>query len=259
MAAENILQEIAGRIRQELPEAKRKFPAADLERLAAIAPLRPDFRAALRNGPKVIAELKRASPSKGLIRRDFPVRELAIELTLSGAAALSVLTEKHYFLGALENLKIAAAAVEIPLLRKDFIIDEYQILEARCYGASAVLLIAALLEPARLMALYDFALSQKLAVLLEVHDEAELALALELGAPVIGVNCRDLRTFRTDLAVTERLLEKIPASVTAVAESGIGSRADMLRLHTLGADAFLIGETLMRAPSPGAALEDLLK
>jgi indole-3-glycerol phosphate synthase len=206
----------------------------------------------------VIAELKRASPSKGLIRADFQPRELAAELAEAGAAALSVLTEPHYFQGSPEALMEAACSVPLPLLRKDFIIHEVQLAEALEWGASAVLLIAAALSAEEYPRLYRAARAAGLDVLSEVHDQAELETVLAAGAQIVGVNSRDLKTFRTDLTGTAELISRIPAGTLRVAESGIRDGADLRRLMDAGADAFLIGETLMRAPSPGVALRALL-
>jgi indole-3-glycerol phosphate synthase len=206
----------------------------------------------------VIAELKKASPSRGLIRADFRPRDLALELEAAGAAALSVLTEPHYFQGHPEVLRQAAGAVGIPLLRKDFIIHPVQLAEALDWGASAVLLIAAALTPDDYRRLYEAARASGLDVLSEVHSREELEVVLAAGAHIVGVNSRDLKTFRTDLAGTAELLAAIPAGVVRVAESGIRDGADLAGLRAAGADAFLIGETLMRAASPGDALRELL-
>lgn len=206
----------------------------------------------------IIAELKMASPSKGLIRKDFPVAELAAELARSGAAALSVLTEPHYFRGSLENLRIAAENVEIPVLRKDFIFDELQVLEAAAFGADAVLLIAAALNYERMRNFYQYARTLKLDVLCEVHNEAELEMVLDFNPEIIGINCRDLKTFNIDRERTYKLLGQIPPDKVKVAESGIQNHADIVRLRQAGADAFLIGETLMRARHPGKALRELI-
>ena len=220
------------------------------------------FREALRTrsttGVAVIAELKKASPSKGLIRADFPVQELARELEASGAAALSVLTDEHYFQGSLQNLEIASTATRLPCLRKDFIVDEFQILEARAHGADAILLIVAALSDAELIQLYARARDLHLDVLCEVHDEGELRRALDAGFELIGVNNRNLHTFRVDLNTSLQLSASMPAEVTKVAESGIETREDIARLRQAGFDAFLIGESLMRAPRPGDALRELL-
>ncbi len=216
------------------------------------------LRHAAQNGVAVIAELKKASPSKGLIRADFRPSGLAKELEKAGAAALSVLTDEEFFQGSLANLQQASAATALPCLRKDFIVDQMQILEARAHCADAILLIVAALEQKELAALARAALVQGLDVLCEVHDEEELQRALDAGCDLIGVNSRDLRTFQVDLATAFRLAEKIPAGCLRVAESGIHSGEDITGLRSAGYNAFLIGESLMRARYPGAALELLL-
>jgi indole-3-glycerol phosphate synthase len=218
------------------------------------------FRDALRraSGMAVIAELKKASPSKGLIRADFPVAALARELESAGAAALSVLTDETYFQGSLQNLAIASAATRIPCLRKDFIVDPIQIVEARAHGADAVLLIVAVLTPSELAELGACARDWRLDVLCEVHDAMELQVALDAGFDLIGVNNRNLHTFQVDLNTSRELAELMPAGVVQVAESGIETGDELSRLRQVGYDAFLIGESLMRAPSPGVALRELL-
>jgi indole-3-glycerol phosphate synthase len=253
------LEEIVAATRRALAEAKVRDDVRDLQqRASAHAPR--GFRQALRNGPgvAVIAELKKASPSKGLIRADFPVADLAGELQMAGAAALSVLTNEPYFQGSLQNLEIASAATRLPCLRKDFIVDEFQIVEARAYRADAVLLIVAALSPTELARLGVAARSAQLDVLCEVHDAIELQRALDAGFDLIGVNSRNLHTFEVDLNAALGLAELMPAGVVKVAESGIGSGEDIARLRQAGYDAFLIGESLMRAASPGEALAKLL-
>jgi indole-3-glycerol phosphate synthase len=207
----------------------------------------------------VIAELKKASPSKGLIRESFDAVELAMELERAGAAALSVLTDEDFFQGSLENLRKASAAVAIPCLRKDFIVDEFQLLEARANSADAILLIVAALTEDELTRLAGAARSQGLDVLCEVHDAEELQRALDAGCDLIGVNTRDLRTFQVDLQTAFDLAPKFPAGIVRVAESGIHSAEDVGRLRGAGYHAFLVGESLMRAERPGAALRDLIK
>jgi indole-3-glycerol phosphate synthase len=209
--------------------------------------------------PRVIAELKRASPSKGLIRHDFPVASLAGDLAGHGAAALSVLTEPDYFRGSPLYLEQAAAAVHIPVLCKDFIVDPYQILEARSLGADAVLLIAAALDRIQAAELVCCAREAGLDVLAEAHDAREIEALADAGANVIGVNSRDLKTFAVDLGGTARLLAAIPDGVIRVAESGIATSEDMRFLAAAGAHAFLVGETLMRAQRPGDRLAELLR
>ncbi len=258
----SILDTIVERTRADVATRRQAVPLAALEaRLGTARPVLP-FADALRRPdggrPTIIAELKKASPSKGLIRADFAPLDLARELAAAGAAALSVLTEPHFFQGHPDYLAAVAPAVPIPCLRKDFIVDEYQVVEARVLGASALLLIAASLPDGLYSRLFALARELGLGVLTEVHDEAELARVLPLGVDVVGVNSRNLKTFQVDLAVAERMLGQIPASQVRIAESGVVSGADMARLVAAGADGFLVGETLMRAVSPGAALRELL-
>src|SRR6185369_7806146 len=211
------------------------------------------------NGPAVIAELKKASPSKGILRSTFHVGSLAFQLASAGAAALSVLTEEDHFLGSLSNLLEASAATELPCLRKDFIVDQFQILEARAHRADAILLIVAGLSQPELQFLYEKAKTQKLDVLVEVHDEEELDRALEIGADIIGVNSRNLKTFEVNLQTSMRLAKRLPANVLKVAESGIHTAPDMSMLRAAGFQAFLIGESLMRTDYPGKSLRELLE
>jgi indole-3-glycerol phosphate synthase len=257
-----VLDRIVQATRVRIAKAKRDTDSGVLrERSEQHAPrgFRGALRARSREGVAVIAELKKASPSKGLIRAEFDPVALGRELEAGGATALSVLTDEEFFQGSLGNLVAASAAVRIPCLRKDFIVDEFQILEARAHSADAILLIVAALVPAELNRLAQAAKSAGLDVLCEVHDEAELERALEAGCDLIGVNSRDLRTFQVDLEVALRLVEKIPAHVVRVAESGIHTGEDIRRLRAAGYDAFLVGESLMRAPRPGDALNELLQ
>ena len=220
------------------------------------------FRANLRlvsqSGPAVIAELKKASPSKGLIRPDFDLPALATELESAGAACLSVVTDEQFFQGSLRNLELASESVHIPCLRKDFIVDEFQLLEARAHHADAILLIVAALTQDELVSLYRRSRELQLDVLVEVHDADELGRALAAGCDLIGVNNRNLHTFHVDLNTSLDLAQRIPAGVVKVAESGIDSAADIARLRDAGFDTFLIGESLMRAARPGNALRSLL-
>lgn len=209
-------------------------------------------------GPAVIAELKKASPSRGLIRANFDPAKLAYELQAAGATALSVLTDEEYFCGSLENLRLASAATKLPCLRKDFIVDELQVLEARANSADAILLIVAALGQNELVSLARRASDYELDVLCEVHDAEELARALDVGCDLIGVNSRDLRTFQVDLQTAFRLAARMPKGVLSVAESGIQSAEDIAQLRDAGYGAFLIGESLMKAESPGQALRTLL-
>ncbi len=205
-------------------------------------------------GPAVIAELKKASPSKGLLRGTLHVAGLAEEFVRAGAAALSVLTEEQFFLGSLGNLRAASAAATVPCLRKDFIVDEFQVLESRAYSADALLLIVAALTDDELARLGARSREFGLDVLCEVHDETELQRAVDVGFDLIGVNSRNLRTFEVDLGTALRLAPKIPAGAVKVAESGIQSPKDIADLRSAGYQAFLIGESLMRADRPGEAL-----
>jgi indole-3-glycerol phosphate synthase len=255
------LDQIVSSTRRKVSEAKRSADLRQLERRAELHVPR-GFRRALEeknsSAIAVIAELKKASPSKGLIRAEFHVEELARELEAAGAAALSVLTDQQFFQGSLDNLRVASAAVKIPCLRKDFIVDEFQLLEARANAADAVLLIVAALSESELQILSLGARARGLDVLCEVHDEKELQRALDVGCELVGVNTRDLRTFQVDPETAFRLAELLPKSTVRVAESGIRSGEDIARLRAAGYQAFLIGETLMRAQRPGAALRELV-
>lgn len=256
-----MLLRIVERVRADLDAA----PAEGIESLRRRAlrlPAPPDFRAALRpaavaSGTRIIAEIKRASPSRGHIREVPDPAALALDLQHSGAAALSIITERHYFGGDPLFLQQAAAAVSIPVLRKDFIIDARQVVEARLWGAAAVLLIAALLEDDTLELLLREARACGLQALVEVHNREELERVLALDAPVVGVNSRDLHSFTIDLRRASRLLASIPPARTRVAESGIRSRDDARRLAESGADALLVGERLMSSGDPAAALAEL--
>ena len=216
------------------------------------------LREARRTRPAVIAELKKASPSRGLIRADFDAASLAVELEVAGAACLSVLTDEPFFQGSLRNLQLASAATRLLCLRKDFIVDEFQILEARANGADAVLLIAAALGDESLRRLRATAGEFDLDVLCEVHNVEELARVADLGCEMYGVNSRDLRSFHVDPAQAEALARQLPAGTVHVAESGIHNAADVARMQAAGYQAFLVGEHLMRAESPGDALRQLL-
>lgn len=255
------LEEIIAATRARVAAEKSPAKARALE-LRGAAHHPRGFREALirasKSGPAVIAELKKASPSKGLIRADFPVAELARELESDGAAALSVLTDELFFQGSLGNLELASQATSLPCLRKDFIVDEFQLLQARAHHADAVLLIVAALTPNELTKLARRAREVELEVLCEVHDRHELQRALDTGSEIIGVNNRNLHTFRVDLNTSLRLVERIPRGTIKVAESGIESGEDIAKLRAAGFEAFLIGESLMRAPRPGEALAELL-
>jgi indole-3-glycerol phosphate synthase len=256
------LNEIVAATRVRVAAARRKADLSALERQAR-GHMPRQFRKKLLQTAEsdiaIIAELKRASPSKGLIRADFQVAPLARELALAGAAALSVLTDEKFFKGSLENLCEASAATQLPCLRKDFIVEEFQLLEARAHCADAALLIVAALSQAELTALVKGARELELDVLCEVHDEEEFERAQDCGCDLIGVNSRDLRTFKVDLATAFRMAERFPKNIIAVAESGIQSGNDIARLRAAGYQCFLIGESLMRAPSPGEALQRLIR
>jgi indole-3-glycerol phosphate synthase len=248
---------------RELVERRKSYCSEQQMMLRAHSlPGTRDFRAALADHsddiPNIIAEIKKASPSKGLIRENFRPVALARELAANGAAALSVLTEPEFFQGGIRNLRMAHDNVAIPVLRKDFIVTEYQLYEARVFGADAVLLIAAALNDEELKHLYRIATDLGLEVLLEVHDIEELERALAIDPVIVGVNARDLKTFKVSLETTENLMANIPDGIVKVAESGIHTQADIRRLQDAGADAFLIGESIMRKASPGAALQKLL-
>jgi indole-3-glycerol phosphate synthase len=251
--------------RATVAAGKQLVPAVDLEKRAAAHRPR-GWAAALRKqcatGIAVIAEIKKASPSKGLIREQFDVEWLARSYQSGGAAVLSVLTDEPFFQGSLRNLELASKAVRLPCLRKDFMVDEYQIIEARAHRADAILLIAAALSNVEMKRFSAAARGAGLDVLVEVHTGEELDRVLdalgETGADAIGVNNRDLKTFEVSLETSLALIERIPASVLHVAESGITTAGDLAKLRGAGFDAFLIGESLMRRPDPGAALAELL-
>jgi len=255
------LDQIVATTRQKIAQSRVNADLRLLERQAQNHIPR-GFRRALETNDRstiaIIAELKKASPSRGLIRADFDPTALARELELAGAAALSVLTDEEFFQGSLENLRLASASTRLPCLRKDFIVDEFQLLEARAYRADAVLLIVAALSAAELSTLASSARNHELDVLCEVHDEEELQRAVDAGCDLIGINSRDLRTFAVDLDTALRLASLIPKNVVRVAESGIHSGADVARLRAAGYQAFLIGESLMKAESPGDALRTLI-
>jgi indole-3-glycerol phosphate synthase len=257
---ETVLDRIVAHKREELAVAKAAHPLAELRSRIHDAPKGRDFAAALRGpGTALIAEVKKASPSRGVLREDFDHVALAKEYAGAGASAISVLTDEKHFQGALAHLADIRSALPggPPLLRKDFMFDEYQLYEARCHGADAVLLITAILETALLKELVSEAGALGLAALVEVHDEAEVERALQAGASLTGVNNRDLRTFEVDLATTERLRPLVPRACTLVAESGIFTREDVRRLEECGVDAVLIGEALVTAPEPGARIREL--
>ena len=246
----------------QVSSSRRNSDRQALERAAAAHTprgFRNQLRRVAQDGIAIIAELKKASPSKGLIRADFRPSELARDLERSGAAALSVLTDEQFFQGSLDYLRQASSSSSLPCLRKDFIVDEFQIVEARANRADAILLIVAALDQKELVSVAGIARSQDLDVLCEAHDERELQRALDAGCDLIGINRRNLRTFEVNLETAFRLVEKMPATCVRVAESGIQSGADLARLRSAGYEAFLIGESLMKAERPGEALAKLIE
>ena len=251
--------------RASVAASKTRVSTAELERQAGLHQPRgwaAALRLRARSGPAIIAEIKKASPSKGVIREDLDVAWLAQHYASGGATALSVLTDEPYFQGSLHNLELASSAVALPCLRKDFMVDEYQIVQARAHCADAILLIAAALTSDEMKRFSQSAHALALDVLVEVHTAAELDRVLDVlgedGADAIGVNNRDLKTFEVRLDTSLALIERIPATVVRVTESGISTAEDLSRLRSAGFDAFLIGESLMRQPDPGEALGALL-
>ena len=258
----DILNKIIATKHEEVAAARGVKSMAQLEAEIAQQGAPRDFVAAIRqkieNGQSaVIAEIKRASPSKGVIRADFRPADIACSYAEHGAACLSVLTDRQYFQGAPEYLQAARAACTLPVLRKDFLIDAYQVAEARAMGADAILLIAAALDLPQMQALERQAMDYGMAVLVEVHDGLELEAALQLQTPLLGINNRNLRTFEVSLETTLGLLPRIPAERIVVTESGILSRGDVIRMRENDVHAFLVGEAFMRAPEPGEALAAL--
>ncbi len=254
----DILERIIAVKREEVSAAERSAPLEELRLEASARDLR-DFVGALRakhaaGAPAVIAEVKKASPSKGILREHFVPAEIARSYEHGGAACLSVLTDVQFFQGSAAYLEAARAACSLPVLRKDFIIDPYQVVEARAMGADAILLIAAALSTEQMQDLEAFAHSLGLAVLVEVHDERELGAALTLKTPLIGINNRNLRTFETTLDTTLGMLDALPEDRIVVTESGILSRADVERMRAHDVHTFLVGEAFMRAEDPGAEL-----
>jgi indole-3-glycerol phosphate synthase len=254
-----MLSRIVEHKREEVGERRRRVPLAEARRRAAdAAPARP-FAAALR-GPRIrlIAEVKRASPSAGMLRPHFEPAAIAAGYEAAGAAAVSVLTDARFFQGTDDHLVAVRRAVRVPVLRKDFVVDPYQVYEARGLGADAVLLIAAILPLAALRDLAALAAELDLAALVEVHTEAEVETALGAGARLIGINNRDLDTLETSLEPSRRLRPRIPGTATVVAESGIERRQDVEEMERLGMHAVLVGTALMRAPDPAARVRELL-
>ncbi len=254
------LATIARHVREQVERRRRQLPVAALrERELFHVPARGFARAASGECRRIIAEVKKASPSRGVIREDFDAVAIAREYASHGASAISILTEEHFFQGSLHFLEQIRGAVTEPLLRKDFIIDPYQLWEAKSYGADAILLIAALLDPSLLHDLIGQAKALSLDALVEVHSEAELNAAVESGAQLLGINNRDLKTFEVSLSTTEKLAPLIPRGMPAVCESGIDSLEQIRRVEQWGIHAFLIGESLMRTRHPGKKLRELLE
>jgi indole-3-glycerol phosphate synthase len=258
----DILEKIVAVKRQEIAAAIARKPLAAMRADAESRVLTRDFVAALRakiaaGQAAVIAEIKKASPSKGVLREDFIPADIAQAYAEHGAACLSVLTDVQFFQGCIDHLKQARASCPLPVLRKDFMVDAYQIYESRACGADAVLLIAAILDDAQMKDFEAIARSLDMAVLVEVHDAPELARALQLKTPLIGINNRNLKTFEVSLDTTLTLMRELPADRLLVCESGIHIRDDVLRMGAAGVNAFLVGEAFMRAPDPGVALAGL--
>jgi indole-3-glycerol phosphate synthase len=253
-----ILDDIVAARRASLAQSKRSRSELELRQLPLFGEERRGFERSLRRDrPAIIAEIKKASPSRGLIRADFDPVSIATAYAAGGATAVSVLTEPQFFQGALEHLAAARQAVTLPLLRKDFVVDAYQVVEARAWGADAVLLIVAILDDSQLRELLAVAGETGLDALVEAHTASEVERAVDAEASLIGINNRDLRTFVTRLETAEQLGKLVPDSAVRVAESGIETRADLARLESAGFNAFLIGESLMRSADPAARLREL--
>ncbi|MES2415567.1 MAG: indole-3-glycerol phosphate synthase TrpC [Pseudomonadota bacterium] len=258
----DILDKIVAVKREEIADAIKRKPLAVMREDAESRVLTRDFAAALRNKiaagkAAVIAEVKKASPSKGVLRADFIPADIAQSYAEHGAACLSVLTDKQFFQGSVDYLKQARASCSLPVLRKDFMVDPYQVYEARVMGADCILLIAACLDDARMKDMEALARSLDMSVLVEVHDEAELDRALQLKTPLVGINNRNLKTFEVSLEATIKLSGKVPADRIVITESGISSKADVKLMRDAKINAFLVGEAFMRAEEPGEALAEL--
>ncbi len=258
----DILNKILARKAQEISDRKALKPQAELEKMLVDASPVRGFVNSLKNKlqqrlPAVIAEIKKASPSKGVIRENFNPAEIAQQYQQGGAACLSVLTDVDFFQGADEYLVAARSACDLPVIRKDFIIDDYQLVEARVMGADCVLLIVAALEQSALICLHQKATELGLDVLVEVHDEQEMQRALELDLPMVGINNRNLRTFETSLMTTLKMLHMVPEGCFVVTESGIHNKTDVTFMRDHQVDAFLVGEAFMRAENPGVALSEI--
>ncbi|MFC2051025.1 indole-3-glycerol phosphate synthase TrpC [Chloroflexota bacterium] len=256
-----ILDEIVSHNLQELELKKRNLPMTELQRMSLQQPPPLDFASGLcGEGIRLIAEVKKASPSRGIIRPDFDPVDIALTYADNGASAISVLTENRYFQGNLNHLTDIRKAMhdKLPLMRKDFIFDPYQIYESRAYGADSLLLIVAILKPAKLKELLQLGHELHMSCLVETHNEAEVEIALKSGAKIIGINNRDLTNFRVDIAITERLRPLIPPDRIVVSESGIKERKDIERLRQSGINAAIVGESLMSAPDIAAKMRELL-
>ncbi len=258
----DILNQIVAVKREEVAAATKRKPLAAMRADAESRVLTRDFAGALRakiaaGQPAVIAEIKKASPSRGVLRADFIPADIAQSYAEHGAACLSVLTDQQFFQGSIDYLKQARASCSLPVLRKDFIIDAYQVYESRVMGADCILLIAACLDDAQMKSLEALAMSLDMAVLVEVHDEAELDRALRLKTPLVGVNNRNLKTFEVSLATTLGLMGRVPADRLLITESGIATPADVQRMRGAKVNAFLVGEAFMRADDSGVALSEL--
>lgn len=258
MSEKNILEEIAEKTRERIRKEKLQFPLDQLKTLAEKAPQQPSFLEALKkSGMSYICEVKKASPSKGLIAPEFPYLEIAKEYEAAGASAISCLTEPFYFMGSDTYLREITETVDIPVLRKDFTVDKYMIYQAKAFGAAAVLLICAILNDQELLEYRELAETLGMDALVEAHDENEVARALKTGAKIVGVNNRDLKTFKVDMNNSIRLRNLAPDNVVFVSESGIKNAGDIAILERNRVGAVLIGETLMRSPDKKAALENL--
>lgn len=256
---ENILKEIIKSKKADLKKQKSRFPIKELKTGLNDFPVK-NFRKSIQgNKVSIIGEIKKASPSAGLICEDFNVIKLASDYKKSGVSALSILTEKDYFQGDIEYLKMVKSKINIPVLRKDFIIDEYQVYEARYFGADAILLIAAVLDRYRLRNLNKIARSLSMDVLVEIHNDEELERISDIPFKIIGINNRDLRTFKTNLQTTIKLASKLPKGVTIVSESGINNAEDIKTLKRHGVNAVLIGESIMRSPDIKKKVSELMR
>lgn len=255
-----ILQEIVKHKRLEVEESKKKRPLGELKSSVSAADKPRDFYGLSRQTDdiRIIAEVKKASPSKGVISRDFDPVRIARSYENAGAFAISVLTDEKYFMGSLDYLSEVKRSVSIPVLRKDFMIDQYQIYEARTYGADIILLIVSILDAGTIRDFQDLAQELGMSSIVEVHDESELEVALESESRIIGINNRDLKTFDVDLSTSERLFRQIPDDVVVISESGISNADNISRLLDHGISTFLIGESFMRQDDPGNALKSLL-